>query len=104
MRPCGLIGKYLSYGLLEKRKRNKEIVYEMIPCLFVCVELKTFFICILNILRLRNINSIHQTIVDILGNLGGLGLRDLITMNSACIMKLTWALREGGDKLWCQVL
>lgn len=35
---------------------------------------------------------------------GYLRSRNLITFNSACSMKLGWVLRQGEDKLWCQVL
>ena len=35
---------------------------------------------------------------------GGLGIRNLITFNTACFMKLGWSFRHGEDKLWCQVL
>lgn len=34
--------------------------------------------------------------------LGGLGLRNLVTFNSACMMKLTWAFKQGEDHLWCR--
>lgn len=36
--------------------------------------------------------------------IGGLGLRKLTNMNSACLMKLGWDLRRHSTALWCQVL
>lgn len=36
--------------------------------------------------------------------MGGLGLRDLHKMNDTCIMKFGWALRQGSQSLWYQVL
>lgn len=36
--------------------------------------------------------------------LGGLGIRNLITMNFARLMKLGWAIRNGKQSLWCDVL
>lgn len=37
-------------------------------------------------------------------SLGGLGIRDLGTMNKVCLMKMGWALRKNSDTLWSQVL
>ncbi|WJX78916.1 hypothetical protein P8452_62093 [Trifolium repens] len=35
---------------------------------------------------------------------GGLAVRNLPTMNQACLMKMGWNLREGNNSLWCKVL
>lgn len=35
---------------------------------------------------------------------GGLGLRNLKVMNSACLMKIRWKLLSDSDDLWCKVL
>jgi hypothetical protein len=35
---------------------------------------------------------------------GGLAIRHLPTMNTACLMKLGWSMREGNESLWCKVL
>jgi hypothetical protein len=36
--------------------------------------------------------------------LGGLGLRRLVHMNKACLMKLGWAIRSGKEALWIDVM
>jgi mannosylglycoprotein endo-beta-mannosidase len=36
--------------------------------------------------------------------MGGLGLRKLETMNRACLLKLVWKFKDGGDEFWCKVL
>ncbi|GAU48590.1 hypothetical protein TSUD_405800 [Trifolium subterraneum] len=35
---------------------------------------------------------------------GGLDIRSLPDMNSACLMKMGWEMREGKSSLWCNVL
>lgn len=35
---------------------------------------------------------------------GGLGLRDLETVNKACLMKLGWSLQVNKDSLWSKLL
>ncbi|PNX57873.1 hypothetical protein L195_g050625, partial [Trifolium pratense] len=35
---------------------------------------------------------------------GGLGIRRLVHMNKACLMKLGWALRNGEEALWIDVI
>jgi ribonuclease HI len=35
---------------------------------------------------------------------GGLGLRKLVTMNQACLMKLNWKFHSNNNNLWCSVL
>lgn len=35
---------------------------------------------------------------------GGVAMCNLKHMNSACLMKLGWSLRNNGNNLWCQVL
>lgn len=35
---------------------------------------------------------------------GGLGVRNLDIMNTTCLMKLAWGLKDGQDQLWCKVL
>ncbi|MCI05358.1 putative ribonuclease H protein [Trifolium medium] len=35
---------------------------------------------------------------------GGLGLRRLVHMNTACLMKLGWAIRSGEEALWTDVI
>jgi hypothetical protein len=35
---------------------------------------------------------------------GGLGIRRLVQMNKACLMKLGWAIRSGEEALWIEVL
>jgi ribonuclease HI len=36
--------------------------------------------------------------------IGGLGIRRLVHMNQACLMKLAWAVRNGENALWIEVL
>ncbi|PNX83908.1 hypothetical protein L195_g039958, partial [Trifolium pratense] len=36
--------------------------------------------------------------------LGGLGIRRLVHMNKACLMKLAWALKSGEEALWIDVI
>ncbi|MCI31364.1 RNA-directed DNA polymerase (Reverse transcriptase), partial [Trifolium medium] len=35
---------------------------------------------------------------------GGLSIRNLSTMNNACLMKMGWELKQHNDSLWCKVL
>jgi hypothetical protein len=35
---------------------------------------------------------------------GGLGMRRLVQMNKACLMKLGWAIRSGKEALWIEVI
>ncbi|PNY06182.1 ribonuclease H [Trifolium pratense] len=35
---------------------------------------------------------------------GGLSIRNLSTMNNACLMKMSWELKQHNDSLWCKVL
>lgn len=37
-------------------------------------------------------------------NMGGLGMRHLYHMKTACIMKLGWELKQNKPHLWCDVL
>lgn len=52
----------------------------------------------------RKYHAIDWQTVTLTKRLGGPGIRDLVTMNNACLMKLSWSLREDNNKLWCQVL
>lgn len=40
----------------------------------------------------------------LLKGLGGLGIHNLDARNSACLLKLGWHLKNGGNDLWCKVL
>lgn len=39
-----------------------------------------------------------------LKHIGGLGIRRLEVVNSLCLMKLGWEVRNGSEVLWCMVL
>ncbi|MCH81630.1 RNA-directed DNA polymerase (Reverse transcriptase) [Trifolium medium] len=49
-------------------------------------------------------HAVRWEIVTTPKEFGGLGLRDMHTMNVACLMKFGWDLRSGTDALWCRVL
>lgn len=49
-------------------------------------------------------HMINWNTITLPKDMGGLGVRDLKVMNSACMMKMGWALRKGGDSLWSMVL
>lgn len=52
----------------------------------------------------RRVHMVKWDTMTLPKHLGGLGVRNLLRMNEACLMKLGWAFRAGGDSLWCQVL
>jgi hypothetical protein len=52
----------------------------------------------------RKIHAVRWEKVTQPKALGGLGLRNLQIMNSACLMKLGWELRSGNEALWCRVI
>lgn len=52
----------------------------------------------------RKVHAVRWSKVTLPKYQGGLGIRDLSKMNTACLMKLGWDVRCGRGSLWCQVL
>ncbi|MCH81869.1 putative ribonuclease H protein [Trifolium medium] len=50
----------------------------------------------------RKYHAVNWEIVTKPKAYGGLGIRRLVHMNQACLMKLAWAIRTGEDALWIE--
>jgi len=55
--------------------------------------------------HVRKVHAVRWEVVTRPEDVGGLGLRKLLTvMNQACLLKLAWGLYNGKNDLWCKVL
>jgi len=52
----------------------------------------------------RKYHAVRWDLVTLPKAVGGLGIRHLVNMNKACLMKLGWAIRSGVDALWIDVI
>ena len=52
----------------------------------------------------RKYHAIRWDLVTLPKALGGLGIRRLVNMNKACLMKLGRAIRSGTEALWIDVI
>ncbi|GAU11214.1 hypothetical protein TSUD_342040 [Trifolium subterraneum] len=52
----------------------------------------------------RKYHAVNWEIVTKPKAYGGLGIRRLVHMNQACLMKIAWAIRTGKDALWIDVI